>query len=371
MLQRLDPQATAAVSPLLEGKDHLLLLDAVLAGTAPGYVMVDDPLEPHALFAQGPEGYYLLGDPSAAAFVSDLETEIHQVLLPRLGRDGWWYLTMYYEPEMALAVERLFGPNSVDNPVAPVYTCQRFFSRTGPPGAYEPPADMLLLPTDAVLLSRDDLQGIDRVREWCAGDYLSLDAFLAYGFGVCLVDGGVLAGWCTTDCVVGSRAEVGIHVQAPYRGRGHGTLLANAMVAECARRGIRHVGWHCYEQNLASACTALSAGFVERYAHAFVHVWINPTEGHLMNGNMDLMLGRYEMAARRYERAFASWRGYSPGSPEARPLPSPERQARYHYHAALAHSLAGLQANGLDTAAVLAHLEAALATGNYRQGGTD
>lgn len=371
MLHRLDPGATATVLPLLAGRDHLLLLEAVIAGTAPGYVMVDDPVEPHALFAQGPEGYYLLGDPSASNFVGDLQIEIHQVLLPRFRRDGWWYLTVYFEPEMGPVAELLFGLDSLENPLAPVFTRQRYFTWSGDALEPEGPDGYLIVPVDTMLLARQDLTGIERLKEWCAGDYPSLDAYLASGFGVCLVRDHALVGWCTTDCVVSDRAEIGIHVQATYRGQGYGTLLAKAMLAACTSRGIARVGWHCYEQNLASARTALSAGFVERYCHPFVHIWVNPIEGHLMNGNMDLMLGRYVMAARRYERAFDLWRACLPNMPEARPLQSPERQARYHYHAALAHSLAGLEARGDDTTPVRFHLEAALATGNFRQGGTD
>ncbi|MFO7697193.1 MAG: GNAT family N-acetyltransferase [Anaerolineae bacterium] len=371
MLHRLTADKARAALPLLEGKDHLLLLEAVIAGTAPGWVMVDDPANPHALFASGPEGHYLLGQPDSPGFTDALAQEIHDGIMPRLRRDGWWYLTVYYEPEMREVVESLFGPDVLDNPMAPVYTSQRYFTWSGGPFELGPLPDVEVLQVDAMLLARDELQGIETLREWCGGDYASAEAYLTHGFGVCLVRGTELLGWCTTDCVVGSRAEIGIRVQPAYRAQGYGNMLARAMLQECAGRGITLVGWHCYEQNLASARTAHSAGFEERYNHPFVHVWVSPVDGHLMNGNMDLMLGRYGLAAGRYARALDLWQANDPEAPPARLLQSTQQQARYRYHAALANCLAVLTVNGHDVSSMLGHLEAALATGGFRQGGYD
>jgi RimJ/RimL family protein N-acetyltransferase len=371
VLYRLTADEARAPLPLLEGKDHLLLLEAVIAGTAPGWVMVDDPANPHALFARGPEGHYLLGQPDLPGFTDALAQEIHEGIMPRLRRDGWWYLTVYYEPEMQEVVESLFGPDALDNPMAPVYTSQRYFTWSGGPFELDPPPGVEVLQVDATLLARDDMQGIETLRDWCGGDYASTEAYLTHGFGVCLVRGTELLGWCTTDCVVGGRAEIGIRVQPAYRAQGYGTLLARAMLRECVARGITQVGWHCYEQNLASARTALSAGLVERYNHPCVHVWVSPVDGHLMNGNMDLMLGRYTQAARRFVRALELWQASAPDVPPARLLQSSQQQARYRYHAALAQCLAVLTENGHDVSPVLAQVEAALATGDFRQAGYD
>ena len=304
MLHRLAPRMASVALPLLEGKDHLLLLEAVIQGTAPGYVMVDDPLDPHALFASGPEGHYLLGDPATPGFYPALKKYMLNTLIPDAIGDDWWYITVYYEPGWRRAITWLFGSDRVTTPMAPLHTRQRYFS--GAPTSEDPPASngLACLPVDAALLQRSELTGLAELAGFAAGDYGSTEAFLQHGFGLCLTREQELLAWCTTDCVVGERAELGIATRPGHRRQGHGALVARKMLAECHRRGIQHVGWHCFEQNLASAATALGAGLEERKPHDLAQYWLSPIDGHLVHANQFLFAGNYARARSRYLLAF-------------------------------------------------------------------
>ncbi len=59
---------------------------AVIEGHNPGWVFVDNPNAPRAalVWAQGIEGFYLVGDASSAVFLDELDFYTDQVLKPRL-----------------------------------------------------------------------------------------------------------------------------------------------------------------------------------------------------------------------------------------------------------------------------------------------
>jgi GNAT superfamily N-acetyltransferase len=358
MFQRLEPADHPRALPLLEGLDHLLLLEAVLAGTAPGYVYVDDPARPRVLFASGPEGHYLLGDPEAHAFRDGLARYIRDELLPRARDAGWTEITLYYEPAWAEYVEALLPKQPL------VYSRQRYFQfgERLPDWRATLPEGVAAKPIDAALLGREDLQNREWVVEYATSDYASEDAFLANGFGTCFVQDGAALSWCTTDCVVGDRAEVGIATMPQLRRRGLGGAVAAATVEEALRRGISQIGWHCWEQNLASAATALKAGFVEQYSHEAVFLWLNPVDGLLVRGNLALMAGEHAAAAEHYRQAFGLW-GETREQATPTLLKTWAAQATYRYQAACAAALAG------DVDGSREQLEAAWAYGGYRQGG--
>lgn len=356
MLRRLSPDEQDRALPLLAGREHLLLLEAVIAGTAPGYVCVDDPAQPRALFASGPEGHYLVGDPGEGSFTRELAAHIRYELLPRAREEGWASFVLYHEPEWAQALDELFPGQLL------VRNCQRFFVHISPPPDWRAalPQGVTALPIDRELLARDDLANMQWLQDFGAGDYGSLDAFLAHGFGMCLVQKGAVVSCCTTDCVLDQRAEIGISTMPDHRRKGYGAAVAAATVEEARRRGITHVGWHCFAQNLASAATALRAGFVEHYSHAVVSLWLNPVDGLLVNGNLALMAGDYAAAAEFYRSGLALW-AETRDAERSAVLAERAYQARYRYQAACAAALAG------DAAMALNELEAAWAYGIMRQ----
>jgi RimJ/RimL family protein N-acetyltransferase len=89
----------------------------------------------------------------------------------------------------------------------------------------------------------------------------SVAAFLAGSFGLCLVSGREVVGWCLSEYNRLDQCEVGIEVREPYQRRGLGTLLASALVEHARAQGIDHIGWHCWKGNVASGATARAAGF--------------------------------------------------------------------------------------------------------------
>lgn len=225
---------------------------------------------------------------------------MQRTLIPDAIGDDRWYVTVYYEEGWRRVITWLFGPDSVTYPLAPLHTRQRFF--LGPAVADDPavPEGVACLEIDASLLGQTGLIGVQELTGFASGDFCSPEAFVPHGFGLCLVRDQELLGWCTTDCVVGARAELGIAIRPAHRRRGYASLLARKMIAECGRRGIGQVGWHCFEQNIGSAATAVGAGLTERQPHHLAQYWLNPIDSHLVHGNQHLFAGNYARARARY-----------------------------------------------------------------------
>jgi RimJ/RimL family protein N-acetyltransferase len=240
---------------------------------------------------------------------------------------------------------------------------QRFYRLQRPTVAWREriPPGVRLERVDGNLLAEAGLEDVERLRDYVQGTYASVEAFLERGVGMCVIHDGRIVSWCTSDCIVGHRCEVGIRTLEPYRRQGLGTLVAAAMVDECLSRGLTEIGWHCWSQNLASATTAEKVGFCEVLRHHAVHLWLNPVDGLLVQANLALMRGEARAAAGLYEQAFSQRQVAEGGRPQLMGRVTPE--ATYFYHAACAWALAG------DRDAALRNLERALAKGSFRQAG--
>ncbi|WP_161606091.1 GNAT family N-acetyltransferase [Microlunatus speluncae] len=260
MLTEVHGRAAAKAAPLLAGLDHQLSVAAVLAGTMPGVVLVDDAADPRAVFVHSPEGNFVGGDPTGTPFVADLRAHVAATFDPE--RDGGLVLSFDHDGWGRWAREIVPGP-------APVVVPRRHYllhpgpSRPRP----DPPAGYRLVPIDAELLCRPGLP--DHVRRWIAGNWGGEEAFLAQGFGVVARLGDDFAGWSVADCAVGDRAEIGIHTAPAHRRRGLASQVAAAAATIAFDRGLSEVGWHCNEDNPGSWHTAESAGFTLRRRYRF------------------------------------------------------------------------------------------------------
>jgi RimJ/RimL family protein N-acetyltransferase len=123
------------------------------------------------------------------------------------------------------------------------------------------PHDIVLRPVDQALLAETGLSHRDELQAEMCSERESVKAFLGDSFGVCLVRGSEIVGWCLSEYNRPGRCEVGIEVREPYQRRGLGTLLASALVERALAAGIEQIGWHCWARNTASGATARAAGF--------------------------------------------------------------------------------------------------------------
>ena len=282
MIHRLEQSQYERALPALANVDHALAATAVLEGTCPGDVYVDDVDSPRTVFASTPEGHWLVGDDGSREFTAALEHLLNKTILPEGEAAGWRYVTLIFWPEAwADPLDGMLDPRCV------VKDSQRFYAlrqlriewRVGVLAGYE------VVRVDEDLLARTDLRNVDRISRWAKGNFGSLDAFLRTGFGFCTLHGDDIASWCMADCVCGDRCEIGIHTDERYRQRGLATLTAAATVDYCLSNGLTQIGWHCHTSNRPSAATAEKVGFEHILDHPLWLVRLGETAPPPANGD--------------------------------------------------------------------------------------
>lgn len=358
-MDKLAPYEHYLAHSVVDRFEHALLVQGVVDGTLPGWLAVDSREEPRALLASIPGAHYLLGDPGNLAWNAAVSDMVVGEILPRGKQAGWAVLNLHYAPDVwEDLLDSIFAEAVV------VKNHQRFFRFRQRRVDWRVclPARFSLRQLDAELFGQHLGPNLERIRESLEEDYGSLVRFLEYGFGFCLLDGDEIASWCTTDCISGQRCELGVYTDRRYRRRGLATAVVAATVDHCLANDLPEIGWHCWSQNLASAAVARRVGFEEVGQHRAVHVWMNPVDGHLVNGNLALLRGAYREAAEHYERAF-NIRKLQGDDPKTSLLDWKDGEHVYRYHAACAWALTG------DSVVSWRHLELALEAGTFRLAG--
>jgi GNAT superfamily N-acetyltransferase len=244
------------VQPLFDALAFHLSIDGVLAGFMPGRVLVDDEQAPRTALISSPEGNYL----ASAEPLQDSDVPRAQALVEHLHRDG--PVELYVAPaweQQADALVAGFRPRRVPR--------RRYALATLAGNWYEHvSAPFTLARLDAVTMARPGLAG-HHIEHWASGNWGSVDAFTAHGFGAALFHDELPVSWCLADSAVGSRCEIGIHTHPAFRRQGLATIVVSATVAEALAHGYTEIGWHCDEANIGSQQVAEKIGF--RLTHHF------------------------------------------------------------------------------------------------------
>jgi RimJ/RimL family protein N-acetyltransferase len=136
-------------------------------------------------------------------------------------------------------------------------------SRAKAPGKL--PRGYALRDLDAAFLREKPWINKDALLEEMGSERKDAEDFLNRSFGVCLLSGEELAGWCLSEYNNSKGCEVGIEVMEGHRRKGLGTLLTLALAEKAWTAGMRQMGWSCFRANAASSGTALKAGFVKSH----------------------------------------------------------------------------------------------------------
>ncbi len=360
MLQRLEPAEYHITLPILASVEHALIAQAVAEGTIPGWVAVDSREQPRTVLISAPAAEYVIGDYGNSAFNQSLVSLITEEIIPQGRQKGWAVFNLHYWPDgWAQLLDDVFADTVV------VKNYQRYFKFAKRRIQWQGmvPPGFTLRQIDGALLEQQGLENVARIRGSAEDDFGSVEAFLQRGFGFCLLHGDVVASWCTSDAVSGNRCELGIHTDRRYRRRRLATIAVAATVDYCLTHGLTEIGWHCWSQNLPSVAVAEKVGFEEVTCHQAIHIWLNPIDGLLVNGNLALMRYQFAEAAGFYEQAFAETGALAAQAQLPYLLQRPGAEMAYHFKAACARALAG------EWGVAMEELERALEDGTDRWAG--
>jgi RimJ/RimL family protein N-acetyltransferase len=296
------PQAAIA-RPVFQAADIHLAAAAILDGSVQAPVYVDNLRRPQAGLAWNGARLYLAGDPEAPGAAEAAGRCLTQTIIPAAVAGGQEALTIYFAPQAweprleALLEERL-----------PLVDERLYYVLDDLEGAaaVEPPQGFRLRSVDRQLISEAGLAGLDWLLDEMVSERASVEEFLQYSFGVCLLAGEQIVGWCLSEYNSGTRCEVGIATAEAFQRRGLATLMGKALAAQAWRRGLRQVGWHCYASNQPSAATALKIGFRKAADYRAYTLIFDPALNLAVHGNRAFARQEFLAALGWYEKSLAN-----------------------------------------------------------------
>ncbi len=288
------------VRPLFEGFPHTLITAAVIERYCPGSIYVDDTETPKTALIVSPEGYYLAGD-HTDSFSEALKTFI-DTLIPERLQKGEENVSLNYYP--ASWEDRLSHILQEKFPLRVHGYTYAFKKLKIPDWRDRIPKGFSIVQVDRFLLS-SSLKNKEKVLEWINHVWSSPEDFLRHGVGFCMLHSDTIVSWCLTDCVVGSRCEIGIETQEDYRRQGFASLTVAATVDYCLQKGLTAIDWHTGVTNVGSIRTAEKVGFERVLMDTYYFFWFYPVDNFIEHGYHSWWEGHYGESAQWYERASA------------------------------------------------------------------
>jgi RimJ/RimL family protein N-acetyltransferase len=276
-MPELSADAFARALPVFQRLEAHLAIVALLGGAVPGRVFVDDTAQPSAGLAWTQQRFYLAGSARNPEFSTALRQLFADVIYPQSVAAGQALLVLTYDGEHWVpAIEGTILSDKRRLRVERQYYALDIDPLHRPSG---PPPGFVFRSVDEALLQETHLEHLDALVEEMGSERPSTEAFLRESFGLCAIQADKIVGWCLSEYNFGQRCEVGIATLEPYQRRGLATAMASAFIAQAWAKGVRHIGWHCYAGNVASAATALKAGFEHVVDHPAYVAWFEEVDG--------------------------------------------------------------------------------------------
>lgn len=311
MIFELNKSESEKVRPLFKKLDYNLIISAVIEGTSPGRIYVDDIINPKTAFLCSVEGYYLAGHTDNDLFNNSLNRLIvERIFAGHTIRKDETDISVGFHPESWRdKMEVIFRGRSPLEALRRHYVCSELKAVDW---RDQIPKGFSIQRVGERLLREVGLKIPDHVTEWMEINWGSIEDFMQKGFGFCMLHGKEVVSWCIADCVSGNACEIGIHTRPDYRRRGLATLTAAATVDYCLSHGFMLVGWHCDEYNLGSRGVAEKVGFVKERNYVQYYYCYNKAHHLAETGLAHFRAKRYREAAQCYEKVFATQREKMP-----------------------------------------------------------
>jgi RimJ/RimL family protein N-acetyltransferase len=301
----LDPSEFNRVRMLFAPMDYHLTLASVFSGVTPARVYVDNATHPHAALVWAGHRIHLAGSPDDANFntaIGGLFTE--SIYTQEHSANSVMFILYYAEQCWDAVIEEILR---LKYPIKTQRQCYVFTLDQAPNVDWRTrlPPDFRLAAVNDDLMVQTHLKNLPNLQDEMCSERHSVRDFLEKSFGVCMIHGDELAGWCLSEYNTDHRCEVGIETPAHYQRRGLGMIMTCALVELAHSYGVTSVGWHCWASNIASSATALKAGFTKLCDYPAYFAWYDEVDNLAMHGNLCLNQQQYTDAIQWYELAMS------------------------------------------------------------------
>lgn len=242
-------------------EDGLAEVKAVLEGTSPGRVFVDDADQPATGFVwlYSNDGFIFFGDADNQSFNQALNPFINQTIKPEAKKVGLaWFEALAYHSGWNQTFENVFQHRTIGSWNQRVYLLDK-------DSFIEPVKSLIPKPFKCVkmnrdLLSNNKIKNLPQLKEKILEFWPSIHSFLHHGFGYCMIYEHEIVSYCFSGYVAGNIHCLGVETYKPYRGRGLAQHVVAAFIKDCLDSN-KTPYWDCMQTNLASVAIAEKLGF--------------------------------------------------------------------------------------------------------------
>ena len=296
---------------LLNQIKNQTVLMTIMTGETPGVIYVNKKKTPDLAYAQFKHRAFLSGEPS---------TDDYELLRNFFDINVRKYCQAFDVPLFRLTVSdpRIFDIIfKVLEPLEPIVTGYHCYQKLiiGNNQDFIIPEGYKIIPVNGELINSAFPGREDLLEEMCS-ERESLKAFLEKSFGVAAFKEDALAGWCLSEYNHEDQCEVGIATMPPHRRIGLAKAMTGVFSNQAFEKGITKILWHCFESNLPSWRTALSAGFTLAESDEVLILYWDPALNQAVHGNINFEQGKYDKALTWYEKALSqeapeSWMAFN------------------------------------------------------------
>jgi len=236
---------------------------AIIGGNNPGRVFVDNEENPSTglVWLGNLDGFFFIGREDNEEFNREAPQFIERVIGPQARDQGVeWFECFGNRPQWDKVIKKIFAGREMET------WKQKVFSLT--PEKMQP-----LKKPDGYSLIKINGESfaptLENYRYWQEriiefwGD---ISSFLEKGTGYGVLQGDKLVGMCLSGFVWEGVHGVDIEILPDYQGQKLGSLISQAFLNECSRRGWTAY-WDCMEQNRASEAIARKIGLQEQFSY--------------------------------------------------------------------------------------------------------
>jgi RimJ/RimL family protein N-acetyltransferase len=294
LLYELTKSEYEIVRHMFEDLKYQLTTSAVLDGTSPGRVFIDDTSSPTAAFMHTVEGFFLAGSPESENFREGLKEHAEEIITRReTMRPAEEDLFFGFTPDSWVdKFDSIFKMRPPLDCPRRHYVCNKIKLdwRAKIPTGYE------VRRVDLNLLKKLEFSIPQHMTEWIELNWGANEKFIQHGFGFCTVHENQVVSWSIADSVSGNLCEIGIHTKSEFRRKGLATITAAAAVEYALSAGYSQVGWHTDQHNYGSIGIAEKIGFVKERDYT-QYVCIFDEAIHIAETGMRLFLDQHYLEA--------------------------------------------------------------------------
>ncbi|MFX1513825.1 MAG: GNAT family N-acetyltransferase [Promethearchaeota archaeon] len=264
MLYELKKREYQKVTPIVKGAHFDFVIESLVAGRYPAKFYVDDIQHPNSIFVlEALSNYYFAGEEKNIEFNKSVEKLIVDSIIPEAIIHQNLYFKVYYSSNNWQSILHEVFKDRL--PVIRERRIQTFEEIKIPDWKDQVLEGYHIKQIDEKLLARTYLKNVHSVIEEINSMWRSLNDFLKYGFGFCMIkEEKEVISWCTSEYVSEGKCGIGIAtIEREYKNKGFATLTATAFVDYCHKNHISPY-WESWKENSPSLRVAEKVGFQKK-----------------------------------------------------------------------------------------------------------